>query len=71
MDAWDSSLKALKRNLRTLLAELRDDGITGMSRGNIRQIVSTRGVTVPPSMFDRLLDRALAESVGATNNECR
>lgn len=58
-DVWSQSLRALRANLQKLHGQLRQDGITGMSHRNLRQIVSTRGVTVPPSTFDRLFSEAL------------
>ena len=59
---YTRSLTALTENLRTTVKNARRDGITSMSRANIRQVVGTFGVMVPPSAFDRLLDDAIAES---------
>ena len=60
LSAWDESLAALTANIRTKVRELKRDGVTGMGRANLRQIVSTRGVNVPnANAFERLLDQAI------------
>lgn len=59
VSTWTESLKAMTVNVQAKYRELRRDEITGISRANLRQIVSTRGVNVPPGKFDRLLDQAI------------
>lgn len=59
LSVWDSSLAALTSNVKATYRKLRKDGTIGISRANLRQIVSTQGVNVPPSAFDRLLDQAI------------
>lgn len=56
---WETSLAALTKSVKEKLRELKAEGTTRMSRANLRQIVSTRGVTVPPARFDELLDAAI------------
>ncbi len=57
--AWESSLAALTASVKAKVREMRRDGTTAMSRANFRQIVSTRGVTVPVDQFDALLASAI------------
>lgn len=64
--SWESSLAALTENVKRKVQELKRDQVTGMSRGNLRQIVSTRGIDVPPGRFDDLLDEAI-ELAGASS----
>lgn len=59
LGSWVASLDALTANVERECCKLRRDGVVGMSRANLRQIVSTAGVHVPPASFDRLLDQAL------------
>jgi hypothetical protein len=59
LNQWTASLQALAGNMRAKHRELKKDGTVSMSRANFRQIVSTRGVTVPVSAFDRLFDQAI------------
>ncbi len=60
--AWDDQVDIMTKNVKDKVRELKDDGVVGMSRRNLRQIVSTRGITVPPSAFDRLLDEAIQKA---------
>lgn len=60
LNEWTESLNALTANIKAAVREAKRDQITGMSRGNLRQIVSTRGVNVPnQNAFERLLDQAI------------
>lgn len=59
LNDWTKSLHALAGNMRAKHRECRKDGTVSMSRENFRMIVSTRGVNVPVSAFDRLFDQAI------------
>jgi len=59
MGDYNESLKCYVRNMKAMIAKAKRDGIVGMSRANLRQIVSTKGLTIPPAAFDRLVDDAI------------
>lgn len=59
LSIWDSSLAALTSNVKATYKKLRKEGTVSISLANLRQIVSTQGVNVPASAFDRLLDQAI------------
>lgn len=59
MNTYQASLEALTANVKDTYRKLKRDGVTGMSKRNLRQVTSTRGVTVPAGVFDRLFDEAI------------
>ena len=61
-EGWDTSLQAMVRNIKEYIKRARRQGTTGMSRGNLRQVVSTDGLTIPPAFFDKLLDAAIEQA---------
>jgi len=59
---WAAQVDVLAKNVKDKVRELKADGVVGMGRRNFRQVVSTRGVTVAPGAFDRLLDEAIKKA---------
>lgn len=47
MTSYDANVTRLAENLTELITSLQQDGTVGMSRDNLRQLVSTKGVTLP------------------------
>lgn len=62
MNDYTKSLPIMVANVKAKVKELRRDGTTGMSIANLRQIVSTKGITVAPAQFDSLLRDAIDQS---------
>ena len=60
MNDYQASLEALTKNIKTAVRRMRREGVVAMAKKNLRQVVSTSGVTVHPTAFDRLLDEAIA-----------
>lgn len=60
MNDYQASLKALTANIKAAVRKAKKDGTVGIAKRCLRQLTSTRGVTVPPSAFERLYDDALA-----------
>lgn len=58
---WNEQVATLRNSLKQLQTKLKRDKITGMGRENARQLVSTKGISVPPSAFQRLFDEAIAD----------
>ena len=59
LNAWTENVDTMANNLKTLVKQLRKEGTVSMARANVRQLVSTKGITVAPAQFDRLLDQAI------------
>jgi hypothetical protein len=59
---WEEQVDVLAKTIKDKVRELKADGIVGMARRNLRQIISTRGISVAPSAFDRLLDEAITKA---------
>lgn len=58
---WDKNVSILASNIRAAMRDNTAHGIVGLSRANLKQIVSTRGLTIAanPSTFDRCFEQAL------------
>lgn len=59
---WAAQVDVMAKNIKDKVRELKTDGVVGMSKRNMRQVVSTRGISVSPSAFDRLLDEAIKKA---------
>lgn len=59
---WQDNVTLMARHIDAAVAKAKREGIVGMSRKNLRQIVSTQGVRVAPHAFDRLLDEAIRKA---------
>lgn len=57
---WDKQVALMASHVKAKVKELRREGPVGMSYGNLRQIVSTQGITVPVARFDDLVREAVA-----------
>lgn len=60
MNDYQASLEALTKNIKAAARQAKKDGTVAIGKRCLRQLTSTRGVTVPPSAFERLYDDALA-----------
>jgi hypothetical protein len=56
---YDEAVKILESNLRAKIREIKRQGTVGMSTRNLKQIVSTKGLRIPPSAFDRAFSEAI------------
>jgi hypothetical protein len=56
---YDEAVKILESNLRAKIREIKRQGTVGMSTRNLKQIVSTKGLRIPPSAFDRAFNDAI------------
>jgi hypothetical protein len=58
---WSDSVHTLAKSIRAKVRELKREGTTGMSRDNLKMIVSTAGLTIAPnpSAFARCFEQAL------------
>ena len=59
---WEEQVDVMAKNIKDKMRELKADGVVGMSKRNLRQIVSTRGISVAPGVFDRLLEDAIKKA---------
>src|SRR5262245_56165758 len=57
---YAEDVRTLETNLRTKIRELKRVGVVAMSPGNLRMVVSTRGLRIAPSVFDKAFNEALA-----------
>ncbi len=57
---YTKSLAAMVINVKEAAKVMRRGGIVSMSMGNLRQVVSTKGITIEPSQFDALLKEAVS-----------
>ena len=60
MNAYETSLEALTKNIKTAARRAKKDGTVAIGKRCLRQLTSTNGVSVHPSAFERLFDDALA-----------
>lgn len=56
---YEQNLELMKKTVKSEIRRLKRTGVVGMSYANFRQIVPTKGLTIPPSAFDRLLLEAI------------
>lgn len=63
---WQDNVTVLANNITKAVRSAKADGIVGMSKDNLRQIVSTKGLGYigpnPQNAFIRLFDDALAKA---------
>ena len=59
--SYDKSLVIYVNNMKVTIRRAKKDKIVGMSRENLKQIVSTRGIDIPVSAFHRLFDDAVKQ----------
>ena len=59
---WEEQVDVMAKNIKDKMRELKADGVVGMSKRNLRQIVTTRGISVAPGVFDRLLEDAIKKA---------
>ena len=62
MNEWENNLKRFTDNVKRDYKKIRKNGTSGMSIRNFRQIVDTKGITIPPAQFDRLLECAINQA---------
>ena len=62
---WDDSVEAIVRNIREYVKKDKRQGTVGMSRGNLKQVISTAGVNMqgpnPQELFSRAFDEAVSK----------
>jgi hypothetical protein len=61
---WQDNVTKLANNITVAVRKAKAQGTVGMSRANLRQIVSTSGVSglLSPNAFERLFDEAVAKA---------
>jgi hypothetical protein len=57
---YDEAVNILEKHLREYIAKAKRQGTVGMSKANLKQVVSTRGLRIPASAFDRAFNDAVS-----------
>lgn len=57
--SYEEALQVYAKNMKDYIRAALKEGTVGMSRTNLKQVVSTRGIDIHPSAFNRLFDEAV------------